>query len=311
MRDCGATGTLAALIPPGEKDPGLLLARADADFQCGDFRGAAPVRADLGDCRARGAYEVLLSSDPANAEFATGLARAEEDCGDGDAARKTAGRALALAEGDRALLGRIAALLVRLKDCRGLSVARSLVAAEPGDAEALAGRGRAELTCGTRAAARADFRAAAAARPDDADLRRRLALLEQDAGAYDDELALLNGLLARAPGDAGLLEDRAVALSLSGEPEAAVAGFRAALNADPGRASAWASLAAVLGGLGRRDEALAAYDRALSLPSEDPGLRAAIAKGRAEAASFLTPERGHVSIGPWTPKPLLKRPPPP
>ncbi|MCA0393589.1 MAG: tetratricopeptide repeat protein [Proteobacteria bacterium] len=187
------------------------------------------------------------------------------------------------------------ALLRKREVSRALGVARDLVAAAPGSADALHLQAMCLADAGDVPAAEASFRGALALAPgaeavglNFASWLGRCGRIEEAIGVLQDlpasgQVLIQRGSLAlrrhdpraaREAFEAALRlqpDSRPAwlglgnALRTSAEPEAAEHAFRRAIGLSPGQASAWVGLGVVLRQLGRLDEALACLREAQRL----------------------------------------------
>ena len=205
---------------------------------------------------------------------------------------------------DRALLLRAAYEAVdRGRFADALAPCRTLLAADPADADARLLAGLARGALGQAAAAARLLDRVARARPDAAHPAHDLAALLVRLGRPEAAAAQYRAALRRAPGNAALrrglahhllqTETPAAAAAALGPPgpeaagqhlagliaaeageiDAAIAHFRAAVAADPGPAAGWSNLGIMLKLTGDFDAALAAHEAAVARAPGDAQLR--------------------------------------
>ncbi len=172
-----------------------------------------------------------------------------------------------------------AARRLRAGDAAGAEARlETILAAAPGDPDALHLLGLAAHRGGRHAEACAAIEAAVARRPKVALYRANLGRALAAAGRLPEAQAALGTALAACPADADLHYDLALVLARSGRTAEAAARYRAAIALAPAdapiRAEAHNNLGAALAALGETDEAEAAYRAALRLAPTHPAAHA-------------------------------------
>ena len=156
-------------------------------------------------------------------------------------------------------------------------------AADPNDLEALGGLGRTRARNGDPTGAAVAFEQLVALEGEDAQALHGLgdALLAQ--GKTEEAVAALQQAVAHAPGDAAKRGSLARALVASGKPEAALQVLDPEQVALEDRPLVLTQAAEIHAGQGRLGEAQSALVEAVALEPDEPPLRSALAKVRAEA----------------------------
>jgi tetratricopeptide (TPR) repeat protein len=147
-----------------------------------------------------------------------------------------------------------------------------LLEAEPGNFDALHGRGRLHCDCRRYDTALSFIQAALRIDPQRADGFSSLGLVFYELRRLDHALTSFEEGLRLASADAQLLNQRGVVLLELGRTGEALASFEAALAADPNLLDALGNYGNVLLKLNRPADAIAVYDRALALAPHNPGL---------------------------------------
>ena len=142
---------------------------------------------------------------------------------------------------------------------------RAILAADPGQPDALRLLGFLEQERGRFAEARELLTAALRASPDDAQAWSRLAVVESGLGALPDALSSYGRALALEPTRPEAWNGRGNVLMRLGRPDDALESYEQALALDPGLVPALTNRGVALRELGRTGEAVESYDRALKL----------------------------------------------
>ena len=245
-------------------------------------------------------------------------AQALTAAGDLLGARAVAERAIAAGHADAATYSLCADLSLRLNDPAGAArCVESVLAREPGNVQARAMLGEAQVRLGAVDKGLAELDAATATAAGDVALWRRAARVHESLGRHKEALARYARILTIAPNDVearlasanlhlelGELDQaRTIALSLAGspqqesrsqlllgrialkqdKPEDAIIAFARATKLDAKHGAAWAGLADAY--LGLKDEAKArdALANAAALPGADAGVFRKLAELEARA----------------------------
>ena len=142
---------------------------------------------------------------------------------------------------------------------------RAILAADPGQPDALRFLGFLEQERGRFAEAREILAAALRARPDDAQAWSRLAVVESGLGALPDALSSYGRALALDPARPEAWNGRGNVLMRLGRPDNALESYDRALAVDAELVPALTNRGVALRELGRTGEAVESYDRALRL----------------------------------------------
>jgi uncharacterized protein (TIGR02466 family) len=142
---------------------------------------------------------------------------------------------------------------------------RSVLAADPSNAQALQLLGLVQQRLGRVVEAEALFRRAIELVPRNPQLRANLALLLADRGLLEQSLAELERALVFEPRFRPARLALARVSNQAGRHDAAAAHARKLIAADDNDGEAWSALGAAVFGIGRISEARAAFERAVSL----------------------------------------------
>jgi predicted O-linked N-acetylglucosamine transferase (SPINDLY family) len=146
---------------------------------------------------------------------------------------------------------------------------RTVLAAQPGQFDALHFLGILRAQQGDGAEAVRLISRALDRRPDSADAHSNLGNVYQQLGRHADAIASYERALTIRPDFADALYNRGNALRAAGRRDEALASYERALALAPAHARALANLGNLLQELNRFEDALASYERALALRPDD------------------------------------------
>ena len=182
--------------------------------------------------------------------------------GDGVGGRVLLEEALLQRPGDAGVLRRLTGLLLAADPAGAVRAANDLVAASPGDSDALSLLGQALSAAGHAVDAVAAFAGAAGLRPDQGAMQCNLAVALLRAGRPAEAAGAAALSIQLSPGLAEAHAALGHARHALGERDAAMAAFQAALRCRPEHPDALLGIASVQSALGRPATAAVALQRA-------------------------------------------------